>query len=165
MSESNATGHPEPLPGQSGASRADRDDAGRWRKGVSGNPSGMRRKSDADRQIEELARAESVAAFDVVRDLMTGSDNDRTRLAAALALLERAHGKPGERLTDPIELSPGATLAEQGRAVMTAACRGDITPTQAGALLGCLGSLARLVELTELEQRIAALEAKGGTRT
>lgn len=133
-----------------------------WPKGVSGNPGGRRRKSAADREIEGLARTESVAAFQVVRSLMNSSENDRTRLAAALALLERAHGKPGERLTDPIELPPGATLAEQGQAVMTAACRGDITPTQAGALLGCLGNLARLVELTELEQRIAALEEQKG---
>lgn len=134
-----------------------------WPPGTSGNPGGRRRKSAADREIDGLARTESVAAFQVVRSLMCSSENDRTRLAAALALLERAHGKPGERLTDPIELPPGATLAEQGRAVMDAAYRGDITPTQAGVLLGCLGNLARLVELTELEQRIAALEAKEST--
>jgi hypothetical protein len=131
---------------------------------VSGNPAGRRRRSDADRLIEELARSRSEDAFHVVADLMTGSDNDRTKLAAALALIERAHGKPGERLADPITLAPGATLAEQGAAVMQAACRGDITPGQASALLGCLGNLARLREVTELEQRITALETKEPTK-
>lgn len=135
-----------------------RDHAGRFRPGFSGNPGGARRRSEADRKIEELARAKSADAFDVVADLMTGSDNDRTRLAAALAILERAHGKPGDRLAEPLELPEGASLADQGAAVMQAACRGDITPAQAGALLGCLGNLARLVELTEIDKRLTALE-------
>jgi hypothetical protein len=143
--------------------RANRDDAGRFLPGTSGNPTGRPKKRDADRRIEELARDASESAFHVVQDLMTGSENDKTRLSAALAILERAHGKPGERLTEPVELAPGATLADQGRAVMAAACRGDITPTQAGALLSCLGNLARLVELTDLEARIAALEGQKGT--
>ena len=147
----------------SGKPRDGRDDAGRFLPGISGNPGGKKRKSEADRRIEELARDASEDAFQTVHELMASSENDRTRLGAALAILERAHGKPGERLTDPIELAEGATLADQGKAVMQAACRGDITPTQAGALLGCLGSLARLVEMTELEQRIAALEAQKGT--
>lgn len=146
-----------------GKPRDGRDDAGRFLPGVSGNPGGAKRKSEADRRIEELARNASEDAFHTVHVLMSAAETERTKLAAALAILERAHGKPGERLTEPIELQPTATLAEQGQAVMQAACRGDITPTQAGALLGCLGNLARLVELTELEQRIAALEAQKGT--
>lgn len=140
---------------------ANRDDSGRFLPGTSGNPTGRPKKRDADRRIEELARDASESAFRVVQDLMTGSENDKTRLSAALAILERAHGKPGERLTEPVELAPDATLADQGRAVMAAACRGDLTPTQAGALLGCLSNLARLVELTDLEERIAALEKQG----
>lgn len=135
-----------------------RDGAGRFLPGVSGNPGGAKRRSDADRRIEELSRAASEDAFRVVQDLMTMAEQERTKLAAALAILERAHGKPGERLTEPVELAPDATLADQGRAVMQAACRGDISPSQAGALLGCLGNLARLVELTDLQQRIEALE-------
>lgn len=145
---------------QDDGTRANRDDAGRFLPGTSGNPTGRPRKREADRRIEELARNASEDAFNVVQDLMTGAETERTRLAAALAILERAHGKPGERLTEPVELAPDATLADQGRAVMSAACRGDITPTQAAALLGCLSNLARLVELTDLEARIQALEAQ-----
>lgn len=140
--------------------RDGRDDAGRFLPGVSGNPGGAKRKSDADRRIEELARNASEDAFNVVQVLMNGAETERTKLAAALAILERAHGKPGERLTEPVELAPDATLADQGRAVMAAACRGDITPTQAGALLGCLGNLAKLVELTDLQKRLEAIEVQ-----
>lgn len=147
---------------QSNATRANRDDTGRFLPGTSGNPTGRPRKREADHRIEELARNASEDAFNVVQDLMTGAETERTRLAAALAILERAHGKPGERLTEPVELAPGATLADQGRAVMAAACRGDITPTQAGALLGCLGNLAKLVEMTELQRHLEAIEAQLG---
>lgn len=144
--------------------RGSRDGTGRFHPGVSGNPAGRPKKREADKLIDELARSRSEDAFHVVADLMTGSDNDRTKLAAALAILERAHGKPGDRLADPINLEPGATLADQGAAVMQAACRGDITPAQASALLGCLGNLAKLHEITELERRIAALETKEPTK-
>lgn len=154
MNDDTDTNQPEGKP------RDGRDHAGRFLPGFSGNPGGAKRKSDADRRVEELARNASEDAFETVRVLMSAAETERTRLAAALAILERAHGKPGERLTEPVELAPGATLADQGRAVMQAACRGDITPTQAGALLSCLGNLARLVELTDLEARIAALEAQ-----
>lgn len=142
--------------------RANRDDTGRFLPGVSGNPTGRPKKRDADRRIEELARNASEDAFNVVQVLMNGAETERTKLAAALAILERAHGRPGERLTEPVELAPDATLADQGRAVMHAACRGDITPTQAGALLGCLGNLAKLVEMTELQRRLEAIEAQLG---
>lgn len=146
-----------------GQPRDGRDGAGRFLKGVSGNPGGAKRRSEADRRVEELARNASESAFETVHALMSTAEQERTKLAAALAILERAHGKPGERLTEPVELAPDASLADQGRAVMAAACRGDLTPTQAGALLGCLSNLARLVELTDLQKRIEALEQQKGT--
>lgn len=137
--------------------------AGRpWPRGQSGNPGGRRRKSAADRQIEHLAREASADAFNTVRGLMTSADSDRTRLAAALAIIERAHGKPGELLAEPVESPEAATLAEQAEAVMQAALAGRVTPAQANALLSGLASVARIKEVTELEARIAALEEQKG---
>jgi hypothetical protein len=37
---------------------------------------------------------------------------------------------------------------------------GQLTPDQGGHILSALGGLAKLVELDELERRIAALEGK-----
>lgn len=143
-----------------------RDHAGRFRPGFSGNPGGARRRSEADRKIEELARAKSADAFDVVADLMTGSDNDRTRLAAALAILERAHGKPGDRLAEPLELPTDAGPAVFARAVLAAAAGGELPPSQAAALMTAATGAVRVIEAGELEARIQALEAaaaaKGG---
>jgi hypothetical protein len=55
-----------------------------------------------------------------------------------------------------------ATLTDQGKAVLTAAAAGHLTASQAGQLMTGLGALAKLIETTELAERIAALEGKDG---
>ena len=81
--------------------------------------------------------------------------------AAARLLLERAVPpiKPIE-LPAPIALPDGSTLTEQGRAVLSAAGLGDITPGQAAQLLASLAALAKLIETDELAARIAKLEER-----
>ncbi len=54
---------------------------------------------------------------------------------------------------------PEGTLADQGEAIIRAAASGELSPTQANAMTAALGALARIVETTELEARIKALEA------
>lgn len=56
----------------------------------------------------------------------------------------------------------GATLVDQGRAVLLAAAAGHVTGAQAAQLMAGLGSLARLIETTELAARVAALEKRNG---
>ena len=66
----------------------------------------------------------------------------------------------------PIELPvllpipPDAGIADQGRAVINALAQGLIAPGQAGMILTALAGVARLVELSEFEQRLRSLEAK-----
>ncbi len=134
-----------------------------WPKGVSGNPGGKKAKTAADKAVEALARANSTEAVDTVLSIMRGGDSDRTRLAAALAVLERAHGKPGDRLTAPVEVPQGATLADRAQAIADAAMLGAVSTAQASALLSCLASVAKVREVEELERRITALEAQKGT--
>lgn len=55
-----------------------------------------------------------------------------------------------------------ATLVDQGRAVLLAAAAGHVTGAQAAQLMAGLGSLARLIETTELAARVAALEKRNG---
>ena len=59
----------------------------------------------------------------------------------------------------PIAL-PDGTLTAQGRAVLAAVAAGGLAPTQGAALLGAIGTLARVSEVDELAQRISALEGK-----
>lgn len=55
------------------------------------------------------------------------------------------------------------TLSDKGEAIVTAMASGEISPGQAAEFLGALASQARLIEATELEQRITALEHAANT--
>ena len=52
----------------------------------------------------------------------------------------------------------GETLTENGRAVLEATSKGELTPSEAGTMLSALVAMGRLAEVDELEQRIAQLE-------
>jgi hypothetical protein len=78
---------------------------------------------------------------------------------AAKVLLNRC--LPALRPVDgPVTLPLGQTLTESGRAVLEAVSAGRVTPDQAAKLLGGIGTLARVVEVDELERRVTALEAE-----
>jgi hypothetical protein len=58
-----------------------------------------------------------------------------------------------------LNLPADATLADQARAVMSAAADGDLAPSQAAQVISALGGVAKIIEATELMARIEALEA------
>lgn len=70
--------------------------------------------------------------------------------------------KPIEQAVE-LPLDADADLVQQGRCVVTALAAGQIPPGQAASILQALAGIARLVELTELEKRIAALETPCST--
>ena len=133
-----------------------------WKPGQSGNPKGRPKKSAEARAVDALARAESADALNVVLEVMREGEKDRDRLAAALAVIERGVGKPGDTLPVAIKLPAGATLAQRAEAIADAAMQGACSVAQASALLSCLASVQRVREIDELEQRIAALERREG---
>ena len=63
-----------------------------FKRGVSGNPGG-RPKNHV--HIRELAREATDTAIRTLTDVCENSTNDRARVAAAEALLNRGWGKPG----------------------------------------------------------------------
>jgi hypothetical protein len=79
-------------------------------------------------------------------------------VGAARLLLERA--VPALRaVEEPAPLAlPNGSLTEQGRAILHAVAGGTLAPGQGSSLLTAIGTLARLVELDELEQRVRRLE-------
>jgi hypothetical protein len=80
--------------------------------------------------------------------------------AAARLLLERAIA-PLKAAEQPQALTlPDGTLTDQGRAVLASVAAGELAPGQGAALLGAIGTLARVVEIDELAQRVAKLEEK-----
>ena len=55
---------------------------------------------------------------------------------------------------------PDGTLTQQGRAVLASVAAGELAPGQGAALLGAIGTLARVAEIDELARRIEVLEEK-----
>ena len=131
---------------------------GRFKPGVSGNPGGRPRRTPDEINLAESARAKSKDALDIVLDLMVNGSSERIRLAAALAVIERGCGKPGDVLAAPLSQSQGSDVAEQARTVLAATMRGELSMPQASALLSAFSSLAKIVEAQELAARVAALE-------
>ena len=83
------------------------ENAGRFQKGVSGNPGGRPRELG---EIKELARAHTSAAIEALQSIAVDQTAPASaRVAASEALLNRAWGRPSlaisaEGEAEPVEL-------------------------------------------------------------
>ena len=128
---------------------------GRWKPGESGNPAG---RTPGTGEVAAIRAAIADRVPELLTAMMTRAlDGD---VGAARLLLERAVA-PLKAAEQPQALSlPDGTLTDQGRAVLAAVAAGELAPGQGAALLGAIGTLARVTELDELTNRIKALEEK-----
>ena len=127
--------------------------------GQSGNPAGRPRGRGEPARLRAALAERMPEIIEAVTSRALAGDTGAARL-----LLERCLPalRPVE-VAAPLEMPPAAEgLAAQGRAVLAAAAAGRLAPGQAAALLTGLAALARLVETTELEARISALEGRAG---
>jgi len=126
-----------------------------WKAGQSGNPAGKRQGSGA---VQKLRASIAEHIPEIIQQLIEQAKGGD--IQAARLLLERVVPpmKAMEQAA-PITL-PDGSLTEQGRAVLSAAGVGDLTPGQASQLLNGIGSLAKLIETDELINRIERLEGK-----
>lgn len=58
----------------------------------------------------------------------------------------------------PVRLNLAGEIAAHGQQVIAAMANGEITPEQASAVMQTLSAQARIIEVDELERRVAALE-------
>ena len=118
---------------------------GRWKPGESGNPKG---RTPGTGEVAAIRAAIADRVPDLLAAMMTRAlDGD---VGAARLLLERAVA-PLKAVEQPQALTlPDGTLTDQGRAVLSAVAAGDLAPGQGAALLGAIGTLARVTELDEL---------------
>ncbi|MBK7509207.1 MAG: hypothetical protein IPI16_14230 [Comamonadaceae bacterium] len=131
--------------------------AAAWKPGQSGNPKG---RPAGTGEVGKLRAAIAKRVPDLLDAMMAKAlDGD---VGAARLLLERAIA-PLKAIEQTQALAlPDGTLTAQGRAVLRSVADGVLAPSQGAALLGAIGTLARVTELDELESRIAALEARNG---
>lgn len=132
-----------------------------WKKGQSGNPSGRPASGHATAE-----RLRTIIADDIDEILSSVIAQAKAGdLMACRLLVERVLPaiKPIEA---PVQMAMpmGEGIVKQGEAVLEAVAAGLLAPTQAGALLAGLGTLAKLRESEELETRIDKLESEAQER-
>lgn len=128
-----------------------------WKPGQSGNPKG---RKPGTGEVAKLRAAISVRVPELLETLMNKAlEGD---IGAARLLLERAIAPL--KSVDPAQVLKlgGETLTERGHAVLGAVQAGELSPGQGAALIGAIGSLARVTEIDELAARVDALEKTNG---
>jgi len=130
---------------------------GAWKPGQSGNPKG---RPPGAGEIGKLRAAIGERVPELLEAMMTKAlEGD---VGAARLLLERAIA-PLKAAEQPQVLTlPDGSLTDQGHAVLRSVADGVLAPGQGAALLGAIGTLARVTEIDELSKRIEILENKNG---
>lgn len=128
-----------------------------FKKGQSGNPAGKPRGTrDKRTALRELLQPHAADLVAKAVELAKAGDTTALRICIDRCI-------PAIKAKDaPVDL-PDLTgsLVEQGEAVMRAMARGRITPDEANAVMQVITAQARIIEVDELEKRLAALESKG----
>ena len=127
--------------------------SGRWKPGTSGNSKG---KTPGSGELQKLRAAIGEHVPEIINQLVTAARAGD--IQAARLILERVL-PPVKAIEQTQVISmPDGTLTEQGRAVLAAVAAGTLAPGQGAALLGAIGTLARVSEVDELAARVAVLE-------
>lgn len=133
----------------------------KFKPGQSGNPNGRPKGSGL---AGTLRKAIANDAADIVQTLIEQAKGGDVQ--AARVLLDRIVPalKAEAQAVEVPGLAAGG-LRERAQAVLDAAATGELAPDTAAGLVAAVGALARVVEINELDVRIAALEqaAKGKT--
>lgn len=128
----------------------------RFQKGQSGNPSG-KPKGAKDK------RTALRSMFEQHKDVLIKTVIDKAKAGDSTALRICLDRLVAPMRSNPVRIAGfTGTLAERGEAVMAAIAAGGIAAEEGSALMSMLQAQARLVEATDLEERIAALEQRLG---
>jgi thioredoxin-like negative regulator of GroEL len=124
-------------------------------KGQSGNPAGRPKGSGISAKLRHAIEGEAEAIIKAMIEQAKAGD-----MQAAKALLDRVLPalKPESQAIHLPELVAAGTMAEKARAAIDAAGAGAVSPSAASDLVAAIAGLARVVETTELQQRLDELE-------
>ena len=124
-------------------------------KGQSGNPQGRPKGSGISAKLRQAIEGEAEAIIKAMIEQAKAGD-----MQAAKALLDRVLPalKPESQAIHLPELVAAGTMAEKARAAIDAAGAGAVSPSAASDLVAAIAGLARVVETTELQQRLEAIE-------
>lgn len=141
-------------PNNGGNQTSNHDAGGKFAKGNKASPGRTPGRSKVAELREKLA-FDVDKVISIVREQALAGDQQAIRM-----LLDRVIPslRPVE-LPTPLDL-PEGNLAHQAHAVVLAVASGDITATVAQQIIGALGGVAKIVEQTDLLDRIQKLEEK-----
>lgn len=127
----------------------------KFKKGQSGNPAGRPKGSGISGQLRKAIEGEAASIIDALIEQAKGGDT-----AAAKTLLDRVLPalKPESQAIHLPELVAAPTLADKAKAAIDAAGAGDIAPSAASDMVSAIAGLAKIIETTELQKRLEALE-------
>ena len=136
-----------------GATTVDRNPNGSFSLGNPGRPKGARNRTT--RAVEALLDWQSKALTQKAVDMALGGDTTALRLC-----LERI-APPRKDVPISFELpviDNAQSASEAAQAVLSAVAQGEITPLEGTAVMGLIENYRRILETTDLECRLKALE-------
>ena len=125
-------------------------------KGKSGNPSGRPKKDTAN--LKPLLAKHGEAVLQKVIDAALEGD-----LTACKLVLDRLYPAIKSQAM-PVNIPVGETLPETGINIVTETMAGNVAPDIGASLITALSNQAKLVELTEVSQRLERIEQQLGAR-
>ncbi|MEO1346417.1 MAG: DUF5681 domain-containing protein [Pseudomonadota bacterium] len=131
------------------------DDSGKFAEGNPGRPKGARHK--VTRAVEALLEGQAEELTQAAIDAALTGDMVALRLCLERIAPPRKD-VPVSFSLPKMESAQDAVLGAQ--AVLTAVSEGALTPLEAASVMNLIENYRRTLEVTELERRIAELEAK-----
>ena len=122
----------------------------------------------ATAEVRDLALDYGPAAVKELGRLAAEADSEQARKSACNALIDRAYGKalPGRLIR--LDIPDTSTVEGVNKAIGTviqAAASGQVTSSEAGDFCGLLEAQRRALELSDIELRLARLEAAEAARS
>ena len=121
-----------------------------------GRPKGVRNKRN--RLLDEALDKEEQGIIDKLVEKAKSGD------LSAIGIIADYRWTKFKVQSEPVELAGmiGKTLAEQAQCVTMAMAQGEITTDEASAMMGVISAQARIIEVDDLERRLAKLEGQTG---
>ncbi|UWR10950.1 DUF5681 domain-containing protein [Sulfitobacter mediterraneus] len=138
----------------SGSKTDIRNPDGTFAAGNPGKPKGSRHK--ATRAVVEMLEGQQEALTQTAIDKALEGDVTALRLCIDRIAPVRKDAPVSFELP---EIETAEDAANAARAILKAVAEGEITPLEAATVMSVVEQFRRTLETTEIEQRIAALEA------
>ena len=130
------------------------------------------RKIRRDALREELKAREYIRQLTTIEQRLDPGNTDtydredvpmvKERVTILFRMLDKC--LPNLRPVDqPVDVSFEKSLTNQGVAIMKGLAEGELTPSEATTMMQAVAAQARIVEVDELEKRVATLESENGT--